>query len=218
MNQSFSRLAAQSALGISLLAASFGALAAEISVRDQQYTVALFDFAVPGATLDPFVNEFTPVTGKDFDADSLNNFGNTKPTGASMQYAPETDLNAGSPNKFGQVASYYNTGVSYYAFVTDAKNTNATNVDNLHFTNFDLTAAKANNKEPMNINPDTYFQGASSINDQGQFFAIGGGNRYLISPVPEPTTVVLMLAGLGLVGAAARRQLKSKNRLTALAV
>jgi hypothetical protein len=211
MNKSVLRATAQIALAASLLAAGFGASAKEISVRDQQYTVTLFN---KNATLEPFETDFTPVTGKGFDGAGLINFGNTSSTGASGQYQPDTRF-ALNPtyNKFGQTASYYSTGggLSFYAFVTDAKETNATNVNKLHFVNFDLADANAHNQQSMNTNPDVYFQNASNMNDQGQFFAYGGGNRYLISPVPEPTTMVLMLAGLGLVGAAARRQLKSKS-------
>jgi len=51
---------------------------------------------------------------------------------------------------------------------------------------------------------------AESINDSGQITAIGwfGGEAHavLLSPVPEPETYAMMLAGLGLVGFAARRR------------
>jgi probable HAF family extracellular repeat protein len=51
------------------------------------------------------------------------------------------------------------------------------------------------------------FSEARGINDLGQIVALANdGHAYLLSPVPEPESYALMLAGLGLVGCFARRK------------
>jgi hypothetical protein len=52
-------------------------------------------------------------------------------------------------------------------------------------------------------------QWVAAINDMGQIVAdASNGHSYLLSPVPEPETYALMLAGLGLMRLVARRKLR----------
>lgn len=56
-------------------------------------------------------------------------------------------------------------------------------------------------------NSNLTFSGAPGINDLGQIIALGNdGHSYLLSPIPEPESYALMLAGLGLVGCIAHRK------------
>ena len=52
-----------------------------------------------------------------------------------------------------------------------------------------------------------YLTQAKGINDSGQIIADSyGGHAFLLTPVPEPATSALLLAGLGLVGVTVRRR------------
>lgn len=56
-------------------------------------------------------------------------------------------------------------------------------------------------------NSSLTFSEARGINDLGQIIALGNdGHSYLLSPIPEPESYALMLAGLGLIGCIARRR------------
>ncbi len=55
-------------------------------------------------------------------------------------------------------------------------------------------------------NNNLTFNEARAINDLGQIVARASGHTYLLSPIPEPESYLLMLAGLGLVGCVARRK------------
>ena len=54
--------------------------------------------------------------------------------------------------------------------------------------------------------------GANAINDSGQILAfmvntqLGGGRNALLTPVPEPETYAMLVAGLGLLGLTARKR------------
>jgi probable HAF family extracellular repeat protein len=51
----------------------------------------------------------------------------------------------------------------------------------------------------------TFLTDATGVNDRGQVIAnANDGGAYLLSPVPEPETYVMFLAGLGLIGFIAR--------------
>jgi hypothetical protein len=110
-----------------------------------------------------------------------------------------------SRNASGQIAgSYATTTVSYpSAFITAENGQNPVAVDSLNTLNFQRPANAAQNVP--------FFTVAFDINNSGQFLARGtGGNAYRFTPaVPEPTTVALMLAGLGLVAVAKRRRTRS---------
>ncbi|NML15868.1 PEPxxWA-CTERM sorting domain-containing protein [Azohydromonas sp. G-1-1-14] len=62
------------------------------------------------------------------------------------------------------------------------------------------------------VSPDEqwHLSRATDINERGQIVGSGwhGGSfsAYLLTPVPEPRSWALLLAGLGLVGAVARRR------------
>ena len=61
----------------------------------------------------------------------------------------------------------------------------------------------------VSLNSPGYLQSALFINGSGQIVAQGSnGHAYLLSPVPEPQTYALMLAGLGLVSFVARRRMQ----------
>ncbi|NML15908.1 PEP-CTERM sorting domain-containing protein [Azohydromonas sp. G-1-1-14] len=47
---------------------------------------------------------------------------------------------------------------------------------------------------------------ALALNDRGQILGTGNRGHYLATPVPEPATPALMLAGLAIVGTVLRRR------------
>lgn len=62
----------------------------------------------------------------------------------------------------------------------------------------------------LSLEGGTYFVQSHGVNDRGQIIAnASNGHAYLLSPVPEPETYAMMMAGLGLLGFVARR----KNRI-----
>jgi probable HAF family extracellular repeat protein len=121
--------------------------------------------------------------------------------GGYGQYGPNTSTYANAVNNSGQVVgtiSRNDMGAlgRSYAFITGANGTDLVEVSSLSFAN--LSA-------PL----DYYFTSASAINDAGDFLAnASNGHAYLIRAVPEPATGVLLLGGLGFVGAALRRHRK----------
>jgi len=72
-----------------------------------------------------------------------------------------------------------------HAFVSGANGYGLVDVNTMSFTNM------------ANSVRDWIFFNATGINDLGQFVANGSnGHAYLITPVPEPAVVVMMLCGL----------------------
>jgi len=96
-------------------------------------------------------------------------------------------------NNSGQVvgASAIMQGHStYHAFVTAPNGIGMTDLNSL-----------------LSLPDGAYFDIALGINDAGQIIATASNLRgYLLTPVPEPETYAMMLAGLGLLGFAARRK------------
>jgi len=111
--------------------------------------------------------------------------------GGSGQYGPAGASQAFDVNELGQVAGSFanHRQQRSYAFITGANGQGVINVNSL----FTL--------------PDgDYFSSVTGINDEGQFVVnTGYGHAYLISPVPEPATAALWLAGLLLVGRLLRK-------------
>jgi probable HAF family extracellular repeat protein len=99
-------------------------------------------------------------------------------------------------NASGQVVGYYFMGLATGLFVTGPDGNHAMLLDQQAFTG--LTG------------PLPTFDDALGINDAGQIIASANGRAYLISPVPEPAVVAMMLAGLGLL-AVRRRQYLTKE-------
>ena len=59
----------------------------------------------------------------------------------------------------------------------------------------------------MKLENGTFLAGATGINDRGQIITnASDGHSYLLTPVPEPETYAMFLAGLGLMGFIARRR------------
>jgi probable HAF family extracellular repeat protein len=90
-------------------------------------------------------------------------------------------------NESGQAVGYWFMGLETGLFVTGPDGSNPMLLDQRAFTG--LT-------EPLPV-----FADALGINDAGQIIASASSNGhvYLISPVPEPAVVGMMLAGLGLL-------------------
>jgi probable HAF family extracellular repeat protein len=101
-------------------------------------------------------------------------------------------------NASGQVVGSYFMRLESGLFVTGPYGSNPMLLDQQAFTG--LT-------EPLPV-----FDDALAINDAGQIIASArsNGHVYLISPVPEPAVVAMMLAGLGLL-AVRRRQYLTKE-------
>jgi hypothetical protein len=193
------------AIAVGIFLTFTSAQAQTVSVRDQEYSVTKLDENAK------YSSPMELYSGS-VDTSGLPALGNTNRGGASGQYEPESTLNTGTRNSFNQTASYYsvNYGSWNFGYVTDANGQRATNVDSLHFTNFDVSAERQKFPAGGPFYQPAFFNSASSINDAGQFIAFSyrGGN-YLMTPVPEPTTIALMLAGLGVVGVAGRRRAKA---------
>lgn len=87
------------------------------------------------------------------------------------------------------VGNFITTGGAYHAFITGPDGVRITDLNNL-----------------VSLSGGDYFTLAAGINDAGQIIAnTYRGSAYLLTPVPEPDTYALMLAGLGLLGLLATR-------------
>lgn len=62
--------------------------------------------------------------------------------------------------------------------------------------------------EVFTLAPTLFNAGTNTITVTGTYGALGGSYSGSVTPVPEPETYALMLAGLGLVAAMARRRKK----------
>ena len=117
---------------------------------------------------------------------------------AGGEFPVSVDVWPGGINAAGQVVGRYHQGT--YAeglFVTGPDGNGATLVDYGPFSPGPPGSALYWN-----------YDAALLINDAGQILATSGdGHVYLISPVPEPAVVAMMLAGLGLLAFRHRRQL-----------
>ena len=129
---------------------------------------------------------------------------------AIARYAPATSSATNlDVNAKGQVAGYFLDPyvVNPRGFITDAHGAHAQEIDQLSFTNFTI---------PQGDRPAAFeFFGVpyAGLNAGGEFTVWAqDGHNYLLSPVPEPGTVALMLAGLGLVAFKGRRRGLSAGR------
>lgn len=114
-------------------------------------------------------------------------FGNL---GGSGQYGPISSSDALAVNELGQVAGRFSNGLTMqsYAFITGANGQRVVNLDSL-FT----------------LGDGDHFIYATGVNELGQFIAnTEMGHAYLISPIPEPATLALWIAGLLLIASAGR--------------
>lgn len=90
-------------------------------------------------------------------------------------------------NAIGQVAGsyYFTVNMMSHAFISGANGLGLVDVNTLSFTNL---AAGAR---------DWLFFNATGINDSGQFITNGtNGHAYLVTPVPEPAALLMMVCGL----------------------
>jgi hypothetical protein len=90
-------------------------------------------------------------------------------------------------NAVGQVAGsyYFTVNMVSHAFISGANGLGLVDVNTLSFTNL---AAGAR---------DWLFFNATGINDSGQFITNGtNGHAYLVTPVPEPAALLMMVCGL----------------------
>lgn len=95
-------------------------------------------------------------------------------------------------NSDGIVVGWSETGIGNrkHAFITGPDGTGMTDLNTL-----------------VKLEGGTFLHDATGINDRGQIIANGSdGRSYLLSPVPEPETFAMLLAGLGLIGFTARRK------------
>jgi len=159
------------------------------------------------------VNVLDSLGGNYSSPEAINNAGQvvgTSLTGAGAYHATlwngttATDLGtllSGSTsfahgiNNFGHVVGEY-SGLEARAFLWDGS------------TMADLNSYL----DASTVSAGWVLNSAQDINDKGQIIGTaknsitGVSSAYILTPVPEPETYIMMLAGLGLVGAAARRR------------
>jgi len=103
------------------------------------------------------------------------------------QSSAATDINSS-----GQVVGWAETGIGNqrHAFITGPNGAGMTDLNSL-----------------VKLENGTFLYDANGINDRGQIIAnASDGHSYLLTPVPEPETYAMFLAGLGLMGFIARRR------------
>jgi probable HAF family extracellular repeat protein len=157
-------------------------------------------------TLGGFTSSATGVN----DAGKVVGYSETTPVYSSPIHAFITDINSNMTdlgtfggqssaatdiNSNGQVVGWAETGIGNqrHAFVTGLNGAGMTDLNSL-----------------VHLGNGTFLYDANGINDRGQIIAnASDGHSYLLTlttPVPEPDTYAMLLAGLGLMGFIARRK------------
>jgi len=160
-------------------------------------------------TLGGFTSSATGVN----DAGKVVGYSETTPVYSSPIHAFITDINSNMTdlgtfggqssaatdiNSNGQVVGWAETGIGNqrHAFVTGLNGAGMTDLNSL-----------------VHLGNGTFLYDANGINDRGQIIAnASDGHSYLLTlttPVPEPDTYAMLLAGLGLMGFIARRKRKA---------
>ena len=95
-------------------------------------------------------------------------------------------------NSTGQVVGRSNTadGSAFHAFITGPDGIGMTDINDL-----------------VKLENGAFLVSATGINDIGQIITnASDGHAYLLSPIPEPETYAMLLAGLGIIGCFVRRR------------
>lgn len=138
------------------------------------------------------------------------------------------DLDASAGNELYQFSSVGKTASSFSDYLAISfegtrdlvASISATSTKSISFTSFDLVKSDLTTVLASgtfgNFGPRLALGGLSSLNGAGDYFihiagvATGSGsyngNVSLVSPVPEPETYGMLLAGLGMIGFVARRR------------
>ena len=145
---------------------------------------------------------------------------------AAVTKTADLDATAGSElyqfDSVGAVASSFSDylSVSFEGTRDLVAGINATSTKSISFSTFDLLAADMSTVLATgtfgNFGPRLALGGLSSLNTAGEYFihiagissGVGSynGTISLVSPVPEPETYGMLLAGLGMIGFVARRR------------